>query len=113
MRISIDMSVNRYSPIELGMLQMQILWLLNKRSTYGYEMMKQLNQIKKTKITAGTLYPTLGKLEKLGLIKSVENERTKVYTITAKGRAVMKNSCKEFCSTFEGIFSDFICGKCK
>jgi PadR family transcriptional regulator PadR len=107
------MSVDRYSDIELGMLQMQILWLLSKRSDHGYELMKKLNELKKTKITAGTLYPTLSKLEKLGLIKSLEKKRIKVYTITAKGRGVMKNSCGEFCKTFAGIFHDFICGKCR
>ena len=65
------MSGNRHiGYIDLGILQMQILWLLNRKDTHGYELMKNLNEIKNTKITQGTLYPALQRLEELNLIKS-------------------------------------------
>lgn len=108
------MSANRHIPeIELGLLQMQILWLLNKKATHGYELMKRLNEIKTTKITQGTLYPTLQRLEELKLIKSKERARRKNYVLTPKGKKIMKNSCVDFCRTFHGIFEDFVCDKCK
>ncbi len=90
---------------------MQVLWLL-KRPTHGYELMKNLNTLKRTKITQGTLYPTLQRLEELKLIASKTSGRKRVYHLTDKGRITMRNNCEEFCRTFVGIFKDFVCGKC-
>lgn len=106
------MSVNRYNDIELGILQMQVLWLL-QRPTHGYELIKKLNDIKTTKIGPSVLYPVLGKLEKMKLIESKKSERRKVYKLTANGRKVMSRSCLEFCRTFEGIFKSFVCERCR
>ncbi|MEM7819257.1 MAG: PadR family transcriptional regulator [Candidatus Aenigmatarchaeota archaeon] len=103
---------NRQNDIEIGILQMQILWLLNKKPIHGYELMKRLNEIKTTKITQGTLYPTLQKLEKLKLIKSRKNERVIIYYVTSKGKKIMKETCDDFCRTFLGIIKDFVCLKC-
>ena len=91
---------------------MQILWILKRKSTYGYEMMKTLNKIKKTKITQGTLYPTLQKLKKIGLVKLKENDRRIIYNITKKGINTLNNACIDFTKTFFGIFHDFVCQKC-
>ena len=108
------MSGNRHSGyIDLGILQMQILWLLNRKDTHGYELMKNLNEIKKTKITQGTLYPALQRLEELNLIKSKKGKRKIIYSLTSKGKKIMSDNCIEFCHTFEGIFKDYICHHCK
>lgn len=101
-----------FSEIELGLLQMQILWLLSHRGTHGYELMKTLSGIKKTKITQGTLYPALQSLEKRGLIKRHENDRKTVYSTTARGRKVMNETCMDFSRTFFGIFQSYVCEKC-
>ncbi|MEM7813940.1 MAG: PadR family transcriptional regulator [Candidatus Aenigmatarchaeota archaeon] len=111
------MSVNRHKngtvpELELGMLQMQILWLL-KRPTHGYALMKALNELKQTKVTQGTLYPTLQRLEELGLIARKHSARRHVWHLTAKGRTAMRRACGEFCATFQGIFRDFVCGRCR
>jgi len=100
--------------IELGMLQMQILWVLGSKPTHGYYLMKKLTEIKKKKITQGALYPTLAKLQNLKLIE-VKKEGTrgkKIYKLTKKGRKVMIKTCQEFCKTFQGIFKDFVCVGC-
>ena len=102
----------KFSEIELGMLQMQVLWVLSKKSTHGYDLMKILNEIKKTKITQGTLYPTLQALEERELIKSHEDDRKIVYHITAKGRKTMNEACVDFSRTFFGIFQNYVCEKC-
>lgn len=121
-----DMSVKRHSPpskeeifgkrkfseIELGILQMQILWLVNRKPTHGYEIMKTLSEMKKTKITQGTLYPTLQRLEERGLIKRHEEDRKSVYSITPEGKRVMNDACLDFSKTFFGIFQNFVCEKC-
>lgn len=106
------MSVPRYSDIELGMLQMQVLWLLGRQPSHGYELIKRLNEIKSTKITAGVLYPVLSRLEKLKLVSSRTSGRKKVYHLTTAGRSVMTRSCTEFCRTFEGIFKQYVCERC-
>ncbi len=101
-----------FSEIELGILQMQVLWLLSRKPTHGYEIMKVLSAIKKTKITQGTLYPTLQRLEERGLIKRHEEGRKSVYSITLRGTKVMNDSCMDFSKTFFGIFQNFVCEKC-
>lgn len=101
-----------FSEIELGLLQMQVLWILSRKSTHGYDLMKTLNTIKKTKITQGTLYPTLQALEERSLIKRHEEDRKTVYNITLKGRKVMNETCLDFSKTFFGIFQNFVCEKC-
>ena len=110
------MSVNKHnilkSEIELGILQMQVLWLLSRKSTHGYDLMKNLNALKKTKVTQGTLYPTMQRLEELGMVKREERQRKVVYHLTTKGRAVMTNACNDFSRTFFGIFNDFVCNRC-
>jgi len=98
--------------MDLGLLQMQILWLLNRKSTHGYEMMETLNKIKSTKITQGTLYPTLQRLEELGLIRGEEVDRRIIYHITRDGKKVMDEVCFDFTHTFFGIFQDYVCHKC-
>ena len=106
------MSVKR--GVELGMLQMQVLWLLGKKPAYGYEMMRELNAIKKTKVTQGTLYPLLVKLAAAGFVKGERKgaRNKRVYSLTPKGRAVMRQSCAEFVGNFSGIISDFKCTSC-
>jgi DNA-binding PadR family transcriptional regulator len=102
----------RISEMELGMLQMQVLWLLNRKPTHGYEIMDTLNKIKRTKITQGTLYPTLQRLESLKLIKGEKEDRKITYHITPEGKKAMDDVCIDFTRTFFGIFNDFVCHKC-
>ncbi len=103
---------HKFSEIELGLLQMQTLWILSSDPTHGYDLMKKLNDIKKTKITQGTLYPTLQRLEDRQLIRSHREGRKTVYCITQKGKKVMDESCLDFSRTFFGIFKSFVCNKC-
>ncbi len=100
--------------LEIGLLQMHILWLLNKEPTHGYDLMKKLTKIKKKEITQGALYPALRKLEEKGLIK-VKKEASrgkKIYAITEEGRIQMDKACRGFCEIFSGIYKDFTCACC-
>lgn len=108
-----DMSVKQHS--DLGLLQMQILWILGRKPTHGYELMKKLNSIKTKKIEQGTLYPALQKLEEYGLIRVKETggRGKKIYELTGEGQDVMIASCEEFSRTFSGIIVDFFCKSCK
>lgn len=99
----------------LGILQMQILWILGRKPMHGYEMMKKLNCIKSKKIEQGTLYPALQRLGECDLIRvqTVGDRGKKTYELTGKGKDAMVQSCEEFSRTFSGIFMDFICKFCK
>lgn len=103
---------HKFSEIDMGLLQMQVLWILDHKTTHGYELMKMLNDIKKTKITQGTLYPALKSLEERGLIKGKETDRRINYEITQEGRRVMNDTCTDFSRTFFGIFQSYVCNKC-
>jgi len=119
--MSIDMSVDKHilgtgprrpSEIELGILQMQVLWILSRKSTHGYDLMKDLRDLKKKKVTQGTLYPMLQRLEELGLVRREEMDRKVIYHVTPLGKQVMTEACRDFSRTFFGIFNDFVCGQC-
>lgn len=107
------MSTNKHD--DLGILQMQALWLLGKHPSHGYDLMRQLSEIKNAKITQGTLYPLLGKLQKRGLIASrTEGKRgKKTYHLTKTGKQIMTKNCAEFVTIFSGIISDYRCSSCK
>jgi len=98
---------------DLGVLQMQILWLLNKKPSHGYSLLKDLRKIKRSKLTQGTLYPALASLERAHFIKAAKKgiRGKKVYSLTPRGRKAMLEACKEFVLIFSGIFGDFYCKK--
>ena len=101
------------SEIELGLLQMQILWLLSRKSTHGYDLMKTLTVLRGTRMTQGTLYPTMQRLEELQLVeREALQERKIIYHVTDKGRQIMNETCLAFVKTFYGIFHDYACERC-
>ncbi len=112
MGLIVDMSVNRN--VDLGFLQMQVLWLLSKKPAHGYWLMERLSAIKHSPITQGTLYPTLAKLESMGFIKAAASgvRGRKTYSLTAKGRRAADESCREFISIYQSIFYDYCCVSC-
>ncbi len=82
----------RYIPMSETMLY--ILFSL-KQERHGYAIMQYVKKLTKGRITlgAGTVYSSIGKLENDGLIKGIcEEERRKIYIITALGREIL---CEE------------------
>ena len=106
--------VSFFYMLDLTLLQLKVLWMINKKDSCGYEIMKSLSKGHK-KITQGTMYPLLQSMEKSGWIKA-KNEGSrgkKYYSVTAKGKKVLKSACKELCGTYHDIFKKFVCGVCK
>jgi len=106
------MSVGRN--VDLGLLQLQVLWLLSKKKSCGYELMKELNALKKTSITQGVLYPVLAGLMRREIIR-VSGKGTrgkKFYVVTALGKRELKRNCLEFLKTFAGVITDYKCSLC-
>ncbi len=68
-----------------------LLSLVEER--HGYGIMQYVNEItnERLKLGAGTIYGTLGKLEKAGLISMTkEEEKRKYYQITEEGTSVLR-----------------------
>lgn len=86
-----------------GNTAMLILKLLEDKDMYGYEMIEQLDKKSNNvfKLKAGTLYPLLHSLQQKGAIESYESNsestRTRIYyTLTAKGKKLLKDKKKEW-----------------
>lgn len=86
-----------------GSTHILILSLLNRRSMYGYEMIKEIEQRSGQVFSfkEGTLYPLLHSLEAEGTIESYWEEtnsqrKRKYYRITDQGRNVLEEKQKEW-----------------
>jgi DNA-binding PadR family transcriptional regulator len=67
-----------------------ILTELKKQSMSGYDVMGLLHKRFDVLVSSGTVYSLLYSLEREGLIKGVQNQRTRVYELTEKGERDIK-----------------------
>ena len=80
--------------LKKGVLEMLVLGVICKKTTYGYELMAELKRQSRDlfALKEGTLYPILYRLEDEGLIVSTWSQGEgkvapkKMYTVTEKGR---------------------------
>ena len=83
------------------MLELAILGLLKERSMHGYQLSKQLSDTLGGfwRVSYGSLYPTLRRLEKEGAVERVLSDevgrRKNVYRITPKGEAMFQELLQE------------------
>ncbi|MED4117220.1 PadR family transcriptional regulator [Priestia megaterium] len=85
-----------YSQMIKGLLEGSILSLINKKEVYGYELIERLRTGGFNKVSEGTIYPLLIRLQKEDLISayfmdSKTGPRRKYYKITPKGLKSLKN----------------------
>lgn len=78
-----------------GILEACVLQLINKKETYGYEIIIELAESGFDNIIEGTLYPVLGRLEKKAYIqcrkaKSPLGPIRKYYSITPTGEVALE-----------------------
>src|ERR1051325_4057114 len=75
-----------------GDIRYLILDLLNEKPRHGYEIIKELESRFCGFYTpsAGSVYPTLQMLEELELVEVREENGKKIYSITEKGKAELK-----------------------
>lgn len=82
----------------LGFIQIHILYHAKKEPIYGTWMMKELKE-HGYKISPGTLYPLLNRMEREGLLfkteKNVEGRIIKFYKITGLGEEVLEEARKK------------------
>ncbi|NMO96377.1 PadR family transcriptional regulator [Paenibacillus lemnae] len=84
-----------------GHLEMCVLAILNKQKSYGYEIMKELDQYHLTLKGVGSIYPILNKLlDQNWVIASREwtdSGKARVYyEINERGRFHLQDSIKEW-----------------
>ncbi|MGQ9632341.1 MAG: PadR family transcriptional regulator [bacterium] len=79
----------------LGFIQIHILYHAKEEPLFGLWMIKELERHGYT-ISAGTLYPILNNMERIGLLKvkkeNVEGKIRKYYSITRKGEELLKEA---------------------
>jgi DNA-binding PadR family transcriptional regulator len=77
---------------EAGDIKLVILKLLSEEPSYGYQLIKTMEQRLGGGYTpsAGVIYPTLTLLEEEGLAAASELSGKKVYSVTAEGTAFLE-----------------------
>jgi PadR family transcriptional regulator PadR len=95
------MPKNLKKTMSLSALEQDLLTLLNCRSLYGLEFVTAIETVSKGKrtISYGSLYPTLTRMEKKGLVMwrwGEENRgpRRKYYDITPYGKKILEDICE-------------------
>lgn len=91
-----------------GVLDLVILNILRGSALYGLEMIQRIEEIPDLKITEGTIYPLLSRLNAEGLvftewIESEQGRPRKYYSLSEKGRRVIKELNEEWDSFAENI----------
>lgn len=77
-----------------------------RKEAHGYSIVKQTERLTngEIKISPGTLYGSLSKMEKDGLIRFVrEEEKRKIYCITALGTEVLNLEIKRIERLYQSI----------
>ena len=94
-----------------GTLDLIVLQLLQAEPTNGYELAQRIQTISSDvlNVNAGSLYPSLYRLESKGLIRAEWQEsktgrRVKVYSVTVTGRRHLAKQREEW-SLFSGALS--------
>lgn len=87
-----------------GFLSFQILHELRKGKKCGDELADIIGKRKKTKLTPGTIYPTLKKLKRYKLIRKTKRDgRKKHYELTERGQEEHKLTKKIVKNMFRGL----------
>lgn len=83
---------NKQSQILKGILEGCLLLIISHGEVYGYEVNEKLKRYDFPKLSEGTIYPLLQKMQRAGSIsaelrKSSEGPMRKYYSLTAQGEA--------------------------
>ena len=92
-----------------GVLDMCLLSLINEEPSYGYEMAAKLNERGIELVSDGSIYPTLSRLQKAGLVEGyfVEAEGSgpprKYYRIVDPGKIRLEEWAEEWQNLSNGV----------
>lgn len=97
------------SQVKRGILEYSILLFVNKKPTYGYDLISSINKWDVLSTSEGTIYPLLRRLEKDELIKSSWKETApgvpprKYYELTTNGIETLEMMNAEWGNLVESI----------
>ncbi len=92
-----------------GVLDMCLLSLINEEPSYGYEMAAKLNERGIELVSDGSIYPTLSRLQKAGLVEGyfVEADGSgpprKYYRIIKQGKTRLREWSAEWKDLSAGV----------
>ena len=75
-----------------GEFRFLVLIALSEKPMHGYALIQEVGETYQRPVSAGLVYPTLQELEDMDLVVSSEKEGKKVYSITAAGKAYLKEN---------------------
>ena len=95
-------------PFQRGDFKYIILHFLKDKSSYGYEIMRGLQERFHSFYvpSPGSIYPTLQMLEEMGYVTAAEEEGKKVYTISETGLEFLSEQ-KEFVKRMKEQMKDW------
>lgn len=73
-----------------GLLKFFVLKMLEREDMHGYAMMSRIEEVCGWRPSSGSLHPALMKLHADGLVKFRVSGMRKIYSITKKGRTLVK-----------------------
>ncbi|MFC1738796.1 PadR family transcriptional regulator [Planctomycetota bacterium] len=85
---------NWATQLRKGMFELCILNVIKGTSVYGYDIVRQLRDIRGLVISEGTIYPILSRLKREGFVRTTIKESTegparKYYELTPKGEKIL------------------------
>ena len=86
-----------------GLLKFFILKMLDREDMHGYAMMNRIEEVCGWRPSSGSLHPALMKLQAGGLIKPKTVGMKKVFSITKKGKELIKQLNENFDDGLNGI----------
>jgi PadR family transcriptional regulator, regulatory protein PadR len=93
----------------LGFVKIHILYHASKEPIYGAEILKELGR-HGYRLSPGTLYPTLHRLSKEGLLsvekRTVDGKIRKYYVITEQGLAALDEAKKKITELVNEVILD-------
>ena len=101
-----------------GVLDMCLLSLIDEEPSYGYEMAAKLNERGVELVSDGSIYPTLSRLQKAGLVEGyfVEADGSgpprKYYRIVKSGRAQLEEWTEAWQALSTGVSTILGGGEC-
>lgn len=95
--------------IELAFIKIHILYHAGKEEVFGVGLMEELAR-HGYEVSAGTLYPTLAKLEKAGYLicqaRTVNHKQRKYYRTTSQGRVLLEQMRKKIKELYQEVIEE-------
>ena len=86
-----------------GLLSFQIMHEIKRKNCCGDDLALIIGKRKGSKLTPGTIYPTLKRLREYNLVKSKQNGRKKYYYLNKKGLREYRISKRILLALFKEI----------